>query len=79
MRLTSDNSDFPWRMQTVCYICIVNNIPKQIGTDITRKDAYQEVLEGNAAIVAVWPGKWRSDAFLVDNIETYAEAFDLVP
>ena len=78
MRLTSENPEFPWQMQTVSYICIADNEPKQIGADITARDAYKMAVDDKAKIIAVWPGRWRSDAFLVDNLDIFAKEKKLI-
>ena len=78
MRLISENPEFPWKDRDICYIYFDKNLNSyQVGSskDISALNAYELAKEGKGKIVAVWPGKYRSDAFLIDDLDAYAVAF----
>lgn len=79
MRLISENSDFQWQLNTMCYILVCSNLEVfQIKKDISYEKAYRIAKNGGGKILAVWPGNWRSDAFLVDDLEQFALEFGCV-
>lgn len=58
----------------VCYI-------RQYGTELTQlrtrdeaREAVRRAIEGNGRILAVWPGQYRSDLFLIDDLPALAQA-----
>lgn len=75
MRSAKEQEWFPYDSKTTCYILIQNNNITQIQhTLYDLKSAYQAVLEGSATLYAVWPGQYRSDLFIVDDLDAFADA-----
>lgn len=78
MRLISKTPEFPWKDRGVCYVFVSQTLDVfHVGStkDISPLNAYELAKDGKGKIVAVWPGQYRSDAFLVDDLEAYALAF----
>jgi len=75
LRRTSAEADFPWLAKTVCYIEVRNGEVRQPGRYIAElREAARRAVAGESQLIAVWPGQWRSDAFLVDTPELLAQA-----
>jgi len=36
--------------------------------------AYERAVSGKTKIYAVWSGQWRSDLFIIDDLEIFAES-----
>ena len=48
----------------------------QLFTRQQRLDACMNAKTGKSKIVAVWPGQYRSDLFIIDDLDTfYAEQY----
>jgi len=81
MRSAKEQDYFPYTMPTVCYIFVDNDgVVKQVPhvTDDIRQ-AYCDVVNGSGTLYAVWPGKYRSDIFIIDDLDAFAVGFGLVP
>lgn len=84
MKSAKAAGNFPYTMKTVCYIQVdetgaVLQVPHSNKSDRPNMlEAYKKVLEGTATLYAVWPGQWRSDLFLMDDLDALAQAFELV-
>ncbi|GAB2992026.1 hypothetical protein LWP59_33845 [Amycolatopsis acidiphila] len=71
----STGNDFPYKAKTVCYI--------EVGKDgkVTQgggRESYDRALAGECQLYAVWPGEWRSDLFIIDDLDEYARALGLI-
>lgn len=76
MRSAKDTDCFPYSSKRVCYILVENNgNVKQLSLNKSEKDKNLEaarlVDNGEAKIYAVWPGNWRSDLFIIDDINKF--------
>lgn len=72
MRSAKATEGFPYRSKTVCFMQLSPNGELKQLTDRKEKcDAYLEAKLGNCQIVAVWPGQWRSDLFIIDDLEKF--------
>ena len=81
MRLISKTPEFPWNEKTISYIYFDKNLNSyQVGSnrDISHENAYQLAKSGEGKIIAVWPGNYRSDAFLIDDLNLYGLQFGCV-
>ncbi len=67
--------EFPYRLTTICYVEIHQNGNVAHGTDA---GTYQRALAGESRLFAVWPGQYRSDLFVIDDLDQYARAFGIV-
>lgn len=46
----------------------------QLHTKAEKRNACLKAMDGWCRIYAVWPGQWRSDLFLVDDLAAFGEA-----
>lgn len=74
MRSAKEAGCFPYRSKTVCYMELSNdgNI-KQLSTKNEKLEAYLNAKAGISKLLAVWPGQWRSDLFIIDDLDSFAE------
>lgn len=80
---SAKEADFPYRMNTVCYIEVdkngkvtqVNHKNKSDLPEVTA--AYQRAASKISVLYAVWPGKWSSDLFLIDDLDAFAKSFGI--
>ena len=79
MRSAKEVEHFPYTMKTICYIEVDNSGGvSQIGHNKTDMlTAYEKAMQGDTALYAVWPGQWRSDLFIIDDLNALAKAFEL--
>jgi hypothetical protein len=74
IRLASKADHFPygWPGSRVCYFTIANNRP----VPMRYRDDMRVVLAKKKPpmIFAVWPGQYRSDLFVIDDIEQLRKA-----
>lgn len=68
-------AEFPYEMQTMCYIEVAKDGEVTFGRD---SGTYQRARSGESRLYAVWPGRWRSDLFTIDDLDEYARAFGIV-
>lgn len=79
MRFTSETSNFPWSNRNISYIFIDKQLNVfQVGRDMSHESAYNNLKSRSGKLIAVWPGNYTSDAFLVDKPDEYGAAFGLV-
>lgn len=77
MRSAKETGCFPYSSQVVCFMELFpNGDIKQLNNDVDKFEAYCNANQSKSKIVAVWPGKWRSDLFIIDDLEKFAEALD---
>jgi len=72
---SSVGSDVPYDLPTVCFIEVSNTGEVTFGNDIA---AYERALRGESRLYAVWPGKYSSDLFLIDDLDEYARGRGIV-
>ena len=74
MRSAKETGCFPYRSKLVCYMELTNdgNI-KQLSNKNEKLEAYLNAKAGNSQILAVWPGQWRSDLFIIDDLDSFAD------
>ena len=74
MRSAKETGCFPYRSKLVCYMELSNDGSiKQLSTKNEKFQAYLNAKAGNSQILAVWPGQWRSDLFLIDDLDSFAD------
>lgn len=72
MRSAKETGCFPYRSKTVCFMELFpNGELNQLTTDNQKLDAIANANHGKSKIVAVWPGNWRSDLFVVDDLDAF--------
>lgn len=76
MRKVSEvtNIPFPFDSPTCCTLFIGNDGSFHQVYKNKELEYYTSVKEGNGNLLIVWPGQYRSDAFLVDDIDQYGRA-----
>ncbi len=74
MRSAKEAGCFPYRSKIVCYMELTNdgNI-KQLSNRNEKLEAYLNAKAGISKILAVWPGQWRSDLFIIDDLDSFAD------
>ena len=82
MRSAKDN-EFPYRMSTVCYFEVdkkgqVSRVHHKNKSDINEVlEAYKRAAKGTTTLYGVLPGKHSSDLFIIDDLELFANSFEL--
>ena len=76
MRSAREQEWFPYDSKTTCYILVDKSGNVTQVSHIMRElqEAYNAVLEDRAVLYAVWPGRWSSDLFVVDDLNAFADA-----
>ncbi len=83
IRSAKKAGNFPYRMGTVCYFEVdekgnVKRILHKNKCDLENVlEALKRAEQGITKIYAVWPGNWSSDLFIIDDLEEFAENFEL--
>jgi len=71
----TEGQPFPYGFPgKVCYIEQAGETFNQIGPRDEMRAAVRRALAGSCRIFAVWPGNYRSDLFLIDDIPALASA-----
>lgn len=72
-RLTSAAPNFPhsWP-KAICYFTVTNGNVMTVRTRDEMRAAVKAAQLGLLLIYAVWPGQWRTDLFLVDDVDVLA-------
>lgn len=84
MRSAKENDNFPYTLSTVCYFEVdkngnVSRVHHKNKSDRTKVlEAYQRAMNKSTTLYAVWPGKWSSDLFIIDDFDAFAKKFDLL-
>jgi hypothetical protein len=79
MRSAKASDMFPYSSKLVCYIELSGDGKiSQIDTSYESvADAYERAASDKSTIYAVWPGRWSSDLFIVDDLDAFADAFGI--
>lgn len=78
MRSAKEAGNFPYGSKLVCFMEISpDGEIRQLSTKRDMAEAYISAQDGNSRIVAVWPGNWRSDLFIIDDLEAFCEGQNL--
>ncbi|MFI7120351.1 hypothetical protein [Amycolatopsis sp. NPDC049868] len=68
-------AEFPYTLQTMCYIEVATDGSVRWGTDT---GAYSRALAGESRLFAAWPGQWSTHLFAIDDLDQYARAFGII-
>jgi hypothetical protein len=68
-------AEFPYTLGTMCYFEVSRDGNVRWGNDA---GARERALAGDVRLYAVWPGKWSSHLFVIDDLDQYARAFGIV-
>ena len=73
-RSAKETGCFPYRSGQVCYMEVSpDGAVTQLSTVGEKRSAYINTLAGVSKILAVWPGRWRSDLFIIDDLDAFYE------
>jgi len=76
MKSAKEQDWFPYGSKLVCYFEVWDDGSiEQIS--VSKKGlsaAYERAVSGKTKIYAVWSGQWRSDLFIIDDLEIFAES-----
>ena len=79
IRSAKENANFPYSSKLVCYIEVNSSgVVKQIQcSESEMEQAYNRVKQGETQMYAVWPGEYRSDLFIIDDLDKLADAYGI--
>lgn len=78
MRSAKEAEVFPYSSKLVCYMELFpNGEIHQLSTEFERVEAYFNAKSGKSKILAVWPGRWRSDLFIIDDLDSFYDEQNL--
>ena len=77
VRSAKDSENFPYSAKTVCYIEVDKNgqVTQLPHDSASMTAAYDNAIHHKSTIYAVWPGNYRSDLFIIDDLHALAAAF----
>ncbi|MEK4273189.1 hypothetical protein [Paenibacillus sp. FSL R7-0026] len=84
MRSAKETENFPYSMKTVCYFEVdeqgnLSKVYHKNKSDLQKLlEVYHRVNNNKTKLYAVWPGSWSSDLFIIDDLDAFAQAFNLV-
>lgn len=74
MRSAKEAGCFPFGSKLVCYIeALPTGEVRQLTTKPEKYEAYLNAKSGASKLLAVWPGRWRSDLFVIDDLDAFCE------
>lgn len=74
MRSAKETGCFPYSCGQVCYMEVSpDGAVTQLSTVGEKRSAYINAQAGVSKILAVWPGSWRSDLFIIDDLDAFSE------
>ena len=72
MRRSKETEGFPYGSNRICYIeLFATGEIKQLATYHDKIEGYVHAQSGISKLFAVWPGQWRSDLFIIDDLEAF--------
>ena len=78
-RSAKETGCFPYNSKLVCYLGVKpDGSVVAVGDSVfDRKNAYYATKKGECKLYAVWPGQYRSDLFIIDNLDEMADALGI--
>ena len=74
MRSAKETGCFPYSCGQVCYMEVSpDGAVTQLSTVGEKRSAYINAQAGVSKILAVWPGRWRSDLFIIDDLDAFSK------
>ena len=79
MKSAKETAGFPYYEKNICYIeLFTNGEIHQVGCNKNEIEvACRNAREDRSKIYAVWPGNYRSDLFVIDDINALSDAYGL--
>lgn len=79
MRSAKESGCFPYYNSLICYMEVFpDGTINQLQSKTDRLAAYLNAKSNKSKIYAVWPGKWRSDLFLIDDLDAFCNDLNLL-
>lgn len=84
MRSAKEVDNFPYSSSIVCYFEVGKNgnvsqvYHKNKSDRPNVLEVYQRVINKTTTLYAVWPGNYRSDLFIIDDLNAFAKAFNFI-
>ena len=84
MKSAKESGKFPYGMNTVCYFEVDRNgnvspvLHKNKSDRPIVLEVYQRAVNKTTTLYAVWPGNWRSDLFIIDDLDAFAKELGLI-
>ena len=80
MRKATEADYFPYDSNLVCYIELTKDGKmEQVQNYVAdKRSVYWRVKNGESKLYAVWPGQWRSDLFVINDIDAYGKAYKAI-
>lgn len=66
---------FPYRDQRVSYILVVDGVVTNPRYAADKRAAAKALVAGEGQVFAVWPGQYRSDLFVIDDVAAFAAVY----
>lgn len=74
MRSAKETEYFPYKSKLLCYIEVFpNGEVKQLKSITEKREAFYNARGKRSNVYAVWPGEWRSDLFIIDDLDAWCE------
>ncbi len=79
MRSAKECKEFPYASKSICYIEVFpDGCVRQVSPSLSEiKPTYNNVTNNKSTLYAVWPGKWKSDLFIIDDLNLLADAYGI--
>lgn len=84
MKSAKEVEVFPYTSKLLCYFEVGTNGQVSQVPHINKSDreklqaAYKRAVNREVTLYAVWPGNWRSDLFIIDDLDIFASKFELL-
>lgn len=80
MRSAKEQEWFPYDAKTVCCFEVWGDgkIQQVERTKAAMCKSYERVKSGETKMYAVWPGQWRSDLFIIDDVQEWAKKNEII-
>ena len=74
MKSAKETGCFPYQSPLVCYFEVFEDgTVRQVSNKNDKIVACVNVQTGRSILFAVWPGQWRSDLFIIDDMKSFAK------
>ena len=77
MRSAKEWKEFPYNSKRVCYMELSSDGKLTQLDSSGYKLAYENTVATKSNLYAVCPGDWRSDLFVIDDLNSFADAFGI--
>lgn len=76
MRKVSENREFPFLSESLCYYELANNHLIDLArNENLLRDAYNRAKNAESKLYVTWHGNYRTDMFELDDLDSFSQAF----